>query len=126
MRTITKISAKKSRNDFYFKDITANENAPVIPMTTQQFIDLGKIPDFVRDVKPFTGDPTRLVDWLSDVDAILRTYRENGATQTQIHVLERTVVAIINHSPSPNGRHVEAKCSSSYKLFQRKSIGHLY
>lgn len=70
----------------------ANPNVPVVPaMTTQQFMDMGKIPDFVRDVKPFTGDPTRLVDWLTDVDSIFRTYRDNGATQTQINVLERTV-----------------------------------
>lgn len=65
--------------------------ARVEPMTTQQFIDLGKIPDFVRDVKPFTGDPTKLVDWICDVEAILRTYRENGATMAQMNIIERTI-----------------------------------
>lgn len=70
----------------------ANEEAPVVPaLTTQQFLDLGRVPDFVRDIKPFNGDPTRLVDWLTDVDSIFRTYRENGATQSQINVLERSV-----------------------------------
>ena len=61
------------------------------PMSTQQFTDLGKVPDFVRDVKPFSGDPTQLINWISDVDAIFRTYRENGATPIQISVLGRTV-----------------------------------
>lgn len=55
--------------------------APPAAMTNQQFVELGKVPDFVRDVKPFSGDPTKLVDWISDVEAIFRTYRENGASQ---------------------------------------------
>lgn len=63
----------------------------VPPMTTQQFIDLGKIPDFVRDVRSFSGDPTRLVDWIADVEAIFRTYRDNGATPAQLNILERTI-----------------------------------
>lgn len=71
-----------------FEIIMAN---PPAPMTTQQFIDLGKVPDFVRDIKHFSGDPTKLVDWIADVEAIFRTYRENGATAAQQNILERTV-----------------------------------
>ncbi|XP_055613321.1 uncharacterized protein LOC129759815 [Uranotaenia lowii] len=64
---------------------------PPAALTTQQFIDLGKVPDFVRDVKPFTGNPTKLIDWITDVESIFRTYRENGATAAQINILERTI-----------------------------------
>lgn len=61
------------------------------PMSTQMFIDLGKVPDFVRDVKPFNGNPTEMINWLADVDSIFRVYRENNATAGQISVLERTI-----------------------------------
>lgn len=66
--------------------------APSPPaLTTQQFINLGRVPDFVRDVKTFSGDPTKLIDWITDVEAIFRTYRDSGATQTQLNVLERMI-----------------------------------
>lgn len=71
---------------------------PVIPpapavtqMSTQQFLDLGKVPDVVRDLKTFHGDPTRLVDWLSDAESLLDTYKKNGATAVQLSVLERII-----------------------------------
>lgn len=60
-------------------------------MTTQQFLDLGKVPDIVRDVKPFNGSPTELIDWLADVDSIFNVYREQRATTSQISILERTI-----------------------------------
>lgn len=61
------------------------------PLSTEEFINIGKIPDFVKDIKIFYGDPTKLTDWISDVDSIFRAYREKGATPVQISVLERTV-----------------------------------
>lgn len=63
----------------------------VPPLSTEEFISIGKVPDFVRDIKPFHGDPTKLTDWIADVDSIFRAYREKGATPVQISVLERTV-----------------------------------
>lgn len=68
-----------------------NPVPPPSPMTIQQFIDLGKVPDFVKEIKIFKGDPTRLIDWITDVDSIFRTYRDNGATPSQINILERSV-----------------------------------
>lgn len=61
------------------------------PMTPEEFINFGKIPDLVRDIRPFYGDPTKLVDWISDVESILRAYRDKGATAAQLSVLERTI-----------------------------------
>lgn len=68
-----------------------NNEEVVPPLTTEEFISFGKVPDFVRDVKPFYGDPTKLIDWIADIDSIFRTYREKGATAAQISVLERTI-----------------------------------
>lgn len=60
-------------------------------LTTQQFIEIGKIPDFVKDVKQYNGNPTELINWISDVDAIFRVCRDQNATAIQISVLERTI-----------------------------------
>lgn len=65
--------------------------APQPSMTTQQFLVLGKVPDIMRDVKPFYVSPTELIDWLADVDSIFNVYREQWATSTQNSILERTV-----------------------------------
>lgn len=65
--------------------------APPAALTTQQFIELGRVPDFVRELQPFDGRPAELADWLADVDSIFRVYREKGATACQISLLERTV-----------------------------------
>lgn len=65
--------------------------APRPSLTTQQFLDIGKIPDIVRDVKPFNGNPTELIDFLSDFDAIFNVYKEQRATSSQISILERTI-----------------------------------
>lgn len=91
------MSKKRQRVGLYFSNIMnqAEANIREVPpppaLTTQQFIDLGRVPDFVRDVKTFSGDPTKLIDWITDVEAIFRTYRDSGATQTQLNVLERTI-----------------------------------
>lgn len=55
------------------------------------FMSVGKIPDFVRDVKPFSGNLTELVDWLADVASIFRTYRDKHATADQINSIERVI-----------------------------------
>lgn len=64
---------------------------PLPAMTTEAFLNVGRIPDFVRDVKPFNGNPTELVDWLADVDSIFRTYREKNASADQLNVIARVI-----------------------------------
>lgn len=67
------------------------EPAPAATLTTQQFVDLGRIPDFVREIQPFNGNPTELANWLADVDSVFRVYREKGATSFQISLMERAI-----------------------------------
>lgn len=75
----------------------ANPNAaingePVIPpLTMQQFIELGKLPDFLRDLQPFDGRPTELINWLADVQGVIDMYREHGATDAQLELIGRSV-----------------------------------
>lgn len=65
---------------------------PVIPpLTMQQFIELGKLPDFLRDLQPFDGRPTELINWLADVQGVIDMYREHGATDAQLELIGRSV-----------------------------------
>lgn len=66
-------------------------NNVAVPMTADEFIAIGRVPEFVRSVNSFSGNPTELVDWLADVDSIFRTYRDKNATADQINVLERVI-----------------------------------
>lgn len=63
----------------------------VAPLTMQQFIELGRLPDFIRDVQPYDGKPTELLSWLTDIEGIFNMYRDAGATNAQIDLIERSV-----------------------------------
>lgn len=60
-------------------------------MTADDFIAIGRVPEFVRSVNSFSGNPTELVDWLADVDSIFRTYNARNATADQINLLQRVI-----------------------------------
>lgn len=66
-------------------------NAAAQAMTADDFIAIGRVPEFVRSVNTFSGNPTELVDWLADVDSIFRTYRNKNATVDQINLIERVI-----------------------------------
>lgn len=67
------------------------EPAVAPPLTMQQFIELGKLPDFLRDLQSFDGRPTELINWLADVQGVIDMYRENGATDAQLELIGRSV-----------------------------------
>lgn len=67
-----------------------NEDAPP-PLSMQQFIELGKLPDFLRDLQPFDGKPTELLNWLTDVEGVIDMYRAAGATIAQLELIGRCV-----------------------------------
>lgn len=68
-----------------------NPRPVVAPLTMQQFIELGKLPDFIRYLQVFDGKPTELLAWLTDVEAIFDMYREAGASNAQLELIERSI-----------------------------------
>ncbi|XP_062711508.1 uncharacterized protein LOC115268173 [Aedes albopictus] len=68
------------------------EQAVAPPLTMQQFIELGKLPDFLRDLQSFDGRPTELINWLADVQGVIDMYRENGATDAQLELIGRSLL----------------------------------
>ncbi|XP_058448226.1 uncharacterized protein LOC131428341 [Malaya genurostris] len=66
-------------------------NPVAAPLTMQQFIDLGKLPDFIRDLQNYDGKPTELLAWLTDVEGIFCMYRDARATEAQLELIERSV-----------------------------------
>lgn len=68
-----------------------NPEPAVAPLTMQQFIELGKLPDFIRDLQVFDGQPTELLAWLTDVEGIFSMYRDAGATEAQLVLIERSI-----------------------------------
>lgn len=69
----------------------ANPPPEASPLTMQQFIEIGRLPDFIRDLQQFDGKPKDLLVWLTDVEGIFRLYRDAGATESQINLIERSV-----------------------------------
>lgn len=58
----------------------------------KRFIDVGKIPDFARDLTTFSGErPSDLALWISDVEGILHLYKDLPKTSYQYGLLERTI-----------------------------------
>lgn len=55
------------------------------------FIDMGRIPDVVKEIPVFDGKSTELVNWLIDVQSIFERYRELNPNSTQYTLIEKTV-----------------------------------
>ena len=55
------------------------------------FIDMGKIPDLVRDIPVFEGKSTELINWLIDVQEVFSRYRDLSPQSDQYKLIERTV-----------------------------------
>lgn len=46
----------------------------------ESFADIGKIPDIVRDIPQFDGNPAKLMQWIADVDSITEIYAQFKGT----------------------------------------------
>lgn len=68
-----------------------NPAPPAPQLTMQQFNEMGKLPDFIRDIQPFEGKPTELLVWLTDVEGVFDMFRNAGASQAQIDLIGRSV-----------------------------------
>lgn len=55
------------------------------------FIDVGRIPDFLKIFDSFDGKPTELVGWLTEVESIFHMYRDVPRDSTQFNLLSRTI-----------------------------------
>lgn len=56
--------------------------------TNESFIDIGKIPDIVKDIPKFNGNPSKLMQWLSDVDCVMETFVQfKGTNQFKLILL---------------------------------------
>jgi hypothetical protein len=52
---------------------------------SNSFKEIGQIPDIVKELPRFDGEPTKLVQWLQDVDGIIELYTQfKGTHQYQI------------------------------------------
>ena len=56
----------------------------------QNFMDLGKIPDIVRDIPQFDGNPSKLIQWVSDVDGVIELFAQFAGTN-QYGLVVRTI-----------------------------------
>ena len=55
------------------------------------FIDVGRIPDYVKGLNFFDGKPTELISWITEVEEILLMYRDLPRDCTQYGLLLRTI-----------------------------------
>lgn len=91
-----RINLKERRFQYYIDRIMAtaqstSRSSGNTPLSMQQFIELGKLPDFIRDLNSFDGKPSDLLAWLTDVEGIYNMFREAGATEAQLSLIERSV-----------------------------------
>ena len=54
---------------------SSNSHPPLrAPATEAELAEIGKLPDCVKDLQPFEGDPTQYVSWIHSVENILKDY----------------------------------------------------
>lgn len=49
------------------------------------------MPDFLRDVPIFDGNPSELMNWISDVEDVFLLYKDIPEDSVQYHLMERTI-----------------------------------
>lgn len=62
---------------------------PVRP--TENFIEIGRIPDFLKDLRSFNGNPTELMNWILDVEGIFNMYRHIPVESLQYDLIEKSI-----------------------------------
>lgn len=68
------------------------EPLPPLPvMSAQEFLERGKIPDCVKDINSFDGKQQELATFIADVQLVIDDYREEGATERQMQILQRAI-----------------------------------
>ena len=77
---------------------TFNNNAFTQNAETN-FVSLGKIPDIVKEIPQFDGNPTNLVQWISDVDGVIDLFTQFENTPQHkliVRTIRRKVVGEAN------------------------------
>lgn len=75
-------------------------NANVSNQNTEtNFMNLGRIPDIVKEIPQFDGNPTKLVQWISDVDGVIDLFTQFADTPQHkliVRTIRRKVVGEAN------------------------------
>lgn len=71
------------------------EPRPPVPMPppapVENFVELGRIPDFLKDLRSFNGNPTELMNWILDVEGIFQMYHYIPKNSLQYDLIEKSV-----------------------------------
>lgn len=78
---------KKKRQEAYFKNRMVTENT----MSYEEYIQVGKIPDFVKELPVFDGKASELMRWVMEVEHILQMYAKLPRDSAAYHVIEGTI-----------------------------------
>lgn len=66
-------------------------NAEAQQEAIRSFVDVGRVPDFVKLLNTFDGNPTELIGWLCEVESIYNMYRNLPRDSVQFDLLARTI-----------------------------------
>lgn len=65
-------------------------SAPV-PVAAVNLVELGWIPDFLKDLRTFNGNPTKLMSWILDVEGIFQMYLHIPRNYLTYDLIEKSV-----------------------------------
>ena len=93
-----------------------------IPNPVPNFMDLGKIPDIVRDIPQFDGNPSKLVQWISDVDGVIELFSQFAGTHQYglvVRTIRRKIVGeanevIVNSNTPLSWNHIRSTLTLHY------------
>lgn len=64
---------------------------PVTSMTHHEFVQLGKVPDFVNNIPEFHGHGSSLPRWILEVENVLKIYERLPRDSIEYHIIEGTI-----------------------------------
>lgn len=68
-------------------DFTNAENQEILPQFRANLADLDKIPDIVKSLREFSGNPAEFSSWKKGIDRILKTYEHTVGTPKYFGIL---------------------------------------
>jgi hypothetical protein len=84
---------------------TDSINNGIISIENDSFAAIGKIPDIVREIPQFDGNPTKLTQWISDVDGVIELFTQFKGThkyQLVLRTIRRKIVGEADHVLNSN------------------------